>query len=179
MWTADPGCYEYHLHCRYRNPLFPAHRTEIVEAEVMEAQERDSGERMQFCKEVHALVIEMWERLRDGDVRISDSLHFLERVSELIERAGQIGGDLSDEKRILTKLMNALNHDLEGFSKGEGEEAVEHYSELHESVRNGARLFLNPFIAQMMREQSPILLEDVLPRLLSENIELSGLRCPF
>ena len=67
--------------------------------------------------------------------------------------------------------MNALNHDLEGFSKGEGEEAVEHYSELRESVRNGARLFLNPFIAQMMREQSPILPEDVLPRLLSEDIE--------
>lgn len=165
-----PGCYEYHLRCRYENPLFPAHRRQVNETELEEAQQKDSAENQQFKKQVYDLLPEMQTALAGKQQTVNDLLGFHRRIYDLIERTGEIGGNLAEERKILTRLFVALDEDAKN-SVAENNEAVESLKKLREHLHGGVQMQVNNFLAQMSRKDSPVLSEDVVPRFLTEDIE--------
>jgi len=168
-WTIFPGCYEYHLRCRYENPLFPTHRRQVNETELEEAQQKDVAENQQFKKQVYDLLPEMQTALA-GKQTVNDLLGFHRRIYDLIERSGEISGNLAEERKILTRLFVALDEDAKN-SVAENDEAAESLKKLREHLHGGVQMQVNNFLAQLTRKDTPILAEDVVPRFLSEDIE--------
>ena len=168
-WTVFPGCYEYHLRCRYENPLFPTHRRQVNETELEEAQQKDVAENQQFKKQVYDLLPEMQTALA-GKQTVNDLLGFHRRIYDLIERSGEISCNLAEERKILTRLFVALDEDAKN-SVAENNEAAESLKKLREHLHGGVQMQVNNFLAQMGRGNSPVLSEDVVPRFLTEDIE--------
>ncbi|PIT92476.1 MAG: hypothetical protein COU08_02240 [Candidatus Harrisonbacteria bacterium CG10_big_fil_rev_8_21_14_0_10_42_17] len=168
-WTIFPGCYEYHLRCRYENPLFPTHRRQVNETELEEAQQKDVAENQQFKRLVYDLLPEI-QTAFTGKQTVNDLLGFHRKIYDLIERSGEIGGNLAEERKILTRLFVALDEDAKN-SVAENEEATELLKKLREHLHGGVQMRVNNFLAQLTRKGTPILAEDVVPRFLSEDIE--------
>lgn len=176
-WTMFPGCYEYHLRCRYENPLFSVPRRQVNETELEEAQQKDVVENQQFKKQVYDLLPEMRTALA-GKQTINNLLGFHRRIYDLIERSGEIGGNLSEERKMLTRLFVALDEDAKN-SVAENNEAVESLKKLREHLHSGVQMQVNNFLAQLTRKDTPILAEDVVPRFLSEDIETIEKALPY
>lgn len=176
-WSILPGCYEYHLRCRYQNPLFPSARREVSQVELEEAQQKDTKERAQFKEQVNALLPEMQVALSKKQT-VSDLLKFHRQIYDLIEQSGEIGGNLTEERKILTRLFVALDEDAKN-SVAHDKEATESLKKLREHLYGGAELQVNNFLAQMTRKDSPITAEDVVPRFLSEDMETIERALPY
>ena len=168
-WTIYPGCCEWHLRCRYQNLLFPEQRRQVSKAELEEAQQKDATENQQFKKQVYDLLPEMQTAL-SGKQTVNDLLGFHRRIYDLLERSGEIGGNLTEERKILTGLFVALDEDAKN-SVAENNEAAESLKKLREHLHGGVQMQVNNFLAQMGRGNSPVLSEDVVPRFLTEDIE--------
>jgi len=176
-WTIFPGCYEYHLRCRSENPLFSSNRREVSQAELDEAQQKDGRENEQFKEQVYALLPEMQNALSEKQT-VNNLLRFHLQIYDLIERSGEIGGNLTEERKILTRLFVALDEDAKS-SVADNPEAAKSLKKLREHLYGGAELQVNNFLAQLNRKESPIIAEDVVPRFLSEEIEVIGKALPY
>ena len=137
--------------------------------ELEEAQQKDIAENQQFKKQVYDLLPEMQTALA-GKQTVNDLLGFHRRIYDLIERSGEISGNLAEERKILTRLFVALDEDAKN-SVAENDEAAESLKKLREHLHGGVQMQVNNFLAQLTRKDTPILAEDVVPRFLSEDIE--------
>lgn len=160
-WQDTPGCFERHLQRRYRNPLFPAERREITSEELKEARIKDDHDQKEFAK-MYGIFFSEANRLNETSP-INDLTKCLQDTQYLLESASSVGGNLEEEINFLEileiKLTDILNSRLP--------QGVDILKKAH-SLSTMNRI---PYLAQSKRPDTPILKDEALPALLSEDIE--------
>lgn len=172
IWSPTPGCFERHLQRRYNNPLFPPNRRIVTQSEVEEARARDTMEAESLRGEVKE-VLKLFLDLNPGQkIEMTLGLDTARRLDGLIERAARLGGDSSKEEADLITLRKALAADMKrGAEEANAPGLREALGELDLFLQILVKGWSNRFLAQMGRKDSPILPEDVVPSLLSEDKE--------
>lgn len=167
-WSANPGCFERHLQRKHNNPLFPGPERLVTEEQITLARDRDRADALQLVEDVKVvqLAIAELEHPSLGDV---DRIR--QRIDDLLHSAAQVGGDMSN--RIVKMLDDTRESVMNAWCAGVGGndkalEALEH-AEAHQRLRT--LVVNNPFVAQMLRKDTPIKPEDVVPALLCESPE--------
>lgn len=168
-FSTYPGCWERYLQRKYQNPLFIDQQRQITQHAVDEARTRDVAERKQFYQSFQSLLEDVAQL--QARVETEVILRFKEQVDSLYEQCSQLGGDVSQEKSGLRKL-SALIMDSIWAVGIENPELAEQLRK--ESVAREAQYALldYPFIAHLLRTESPMKDEDIVPILLSENEEV-------
>jgi len=160
-WSKVPGCFERHLQRRDGNVLFPLERRIVSREEVEQAQRRDKLDQERFIEAVRNLKIELNNSEDRNPLFTSHNSSFLQRVQALLEEAASIGGNIENAIHILEtteeKMIQCLN-----ASMPEGKELLE-------KAKSLSTMHRIPYLAQMKRRDTPILENEQVPTLLSED----------
>jgi len=160
-WSNVPGCFERHLQRRDGNVLFPLERRIVSREEVEQAQRRDKLDQERFIEAVRNLKIELDNSEDRNPLFTSHDSSFLQRVQALLEEAASIGGNIENAIHILEtteeKMIQCLN-----ASMPEGKELLE-------KAKSLSTMHRIPYLAQMKRRDTPILENEQVPTLLSED----------
>ena len=160
MWNDSPGCFERHLQKREGNPLFLPERRIITRKEIEEARDKDELDQEIFNKKVS----EMASQMRNlGKISIAQVSTLLQNIQTLMEEAASIGGEALNKISNLENIENNLMQQLISATP-EVKETLEKFKSLSVMERN-------PYMAQMKRKDTPILKEEEIPTLLSEDLE--------
>ena len=166
IWSHNPGCFESHLQRRCDNPLFPPERRIVTQPEIDAARARDVRDAEAFREEVRSLAGYFGEFAEK--VPGSQVMQFRKKIEDLMQRAAELGGNLQDEKTALCEMRKAII--------GIYQEAIETSKETIQLQKAEAfnaermRAFHTEFLAQMLRQGTPITPDDLVPALLSEDL---------
>jgi len=161
-WSKIPGCFERHLQRRDGNILFPPEKRTISKGDIEEAQKRDKVDQDKFVNKIKDLGIELGKSGNTSSASIQQTSSVLQEVQALIEEAASIGGDIQNQIQALEnaeeQLIQILNQAMPEGS---------HLLEKTKSLSTTARI---PFIAQLKRRNTPILENEEVAALLSEDL---------
>lgn len=167
QFDPRPGPQERQLKRRYRNPLFGA-RQHPSKDDLTQARVEDHTDAQVFVKDLKALFDEAAKMA--AHVESDVVLALKERCDKLYEQGSGLGMELDKELAALQHLTQVImkvvwqgaGNDAQARSELEQEEQarVEHY-----------RLLAFPLIADLLNPESPIAEEDLVPVLLSENVQ--------
>jgi DNA-binding transcriptional regulator YhcF (GntR family) len=161
-WSKIPGCFERHLQRREGNLLFPPDRRVVTRKEIEEARERDRIEQQQFIEKVNSFASRIAASLKQ-DSTPTQAQSVLQETQALLEEAASIEGDIGHAIQALLdiekKLIQSMNETmLEG-------------KEMLEQIKSMSAMERIPFWAQSKRKDTPILENEIIPTLLSEDLE--------
>ena len=165
VWSKNLGAFEQHLFRRYNNPLFPKNRRAITQAEIDQARSRDVQD-FKRVKEEYINLLEDVNRLPDN-MPSSMVTPLRVRIEDIIGKSMGVGGEayhiaLEAKKlrRILIKsFAEAISNNPNAYRALQKAEAFYHFY---------AQTYHIPFIRQMLRKDSPIPKEEIVPALLME-----------
>ncbi len=164
-FSVAPGAFERQLQRQHDNPLFPATARVVTQEQIHAMQRRDSQEQRDFQA---ALRVTLREALEMPPQVESDVLLKLkERLDQLYDQCAGLPGDHDREKQSLTRMIGVImkavwvgaGDDLHAHSELEQEE---HARTLHHE------LLQQPLVATLLRPDSPIAADALVPTLLSE-----------
>jgi hypothetical protein len=144
IWSEYPGCFERHLQRRYKNVLFPPERRCISKKDIEDAREKDRLDQDRFIKTA----------LKDPIAR--------QKVQAVLKQGASIGGNIQDAILLLEDTEKQMIEYMEKLIP-DGKELLERAISL-------SRVQKNPYMAQTKREDPPILREEELSTLLSEDL---------
>lgn len=160
-WTDNPGCFERHLQRREGNILFAPERRTVSKKEIDDARSRDIIEQKRFTEKVSAIEVKV--RSLDKKIAPDHANSILQEVQELLEEADSIGGNIGEYVQLLEVIEEGLIKSLS--------EIMDDGEKLLKQAQSLSILKRSPYIAQVSRQDSPILKEEELPTLLSEDLE--------
>ena len=171
IWSQNPGFYERHLQRKYQNPLFPPASRVVTQGEIDTARMRNLSDAETLRKELHHLIKEETSGIKAADSSTLDKIR--EKIDDLMQRAAEIGGDGGDEiGKSLASLRSGLIADWrKGLQDIGNTQALNALEEAEQFVDENIKPFRNQFVAQMSRMEP----DDVVPALLSEDLETIGL----
>lgn len=161
-WSLKPGCYERHLQRREGNLLFPKERRTVTQNEIDRAREKDNLELKAFAAKSATFMDEMPERLKKLKT-LTEGSAVLREVQVLISELASLGGETESRMDILLKLEDQLIRDMSQVMP-EGAALLREAHDMEVMNRN-------EFLAQQRRKDSPILPDETVPALLSEDLE--------
>ena len=159
-WSDNPGCFERHLQRREGNLLFPPERRIVTQKEIDEAKERDRIEQQRFAEKVRTISSKLREQ---ESIPLSQITSTLNEIQELIEEGTSLGCDIGHLEKAEEKLMQSAN------------EALPDCADLLKKAGNLSALNRIPYFTQSLRKDSPILKEEEIPALLSEDLKTISL----
>jgi len=166
-WSDNPGCFERHLKRRYMNPLFPVERRRVTASQVAEAKIRDTEDAARVREEFSKIGSDV---LSMPDLHLTpDQVESLRRrIDDLIEMACGVGGTALD---IAVKALEAREIMMKSYAEAVKDDprAREALQKAEDFYRNTRFRFINPFLAQRERKDTPILPEEILPSLMTED----------
>jgi hypothetical protein len=165
-WSDAPGCFERHLQRRFMNPLFPRDRRNISSYELADAQARDAADLANFLREFESLLNRASSGGHDGAV--SAVLKLRDDTEELMVRAARVGAPARKQGASLQELYEAIANSLRSAC------SPTELAKLEEGLRTSARYqetATHEFLAQLSRSDGPISGDEVLPSMLSEDVE--------
>jgi hypothetical protein len=169
-WRDKPGCFEGHLQRRYNNLLFPEERRSVTIAELQRAQTKDDYD-LKDLQEKFVVFLKDFSIIRSGTT-FEQLSSFRERIDSLLERACQVGGNIDAVMERLDTLRTALTDDLyQALADNSIKDTYGALQKAEQFNRHGVKIFRNPFVAQLLRKDTPIEPKDIVPSLLSEPIE--------
>ncbi len=160
-WHEKPGCFERHLQRRYNNPLFPADRRTVSGEELNEARKKDDSNLKEFIKQ-YTLWLSGANNLKENS-SVEDLKHCLQDTQYLAELASAIGCDLENEISVL----EAMEQKIISFMNAQIPQGAELLEKAH-SLSATQRI---PYFAQAGMKDTPILKNEELASLLSEDTE--------
>ncbi len=165
-FSTQPGCWERQLQRQYNNPLFIETAPLINQRQVDVAQHKDQEARQQFIERFHALLEEFTQLKPQAD---SEKIFDLQsRIDQLYSECAGNGGDFREEKAGLKKLSALIYQAI--LNSGQHEANVLEELEQAEMARQmHFTLLENAVIAHLLREDSPIGQNELVPTLLSED----------
>jgi hypothetical protein len=163
-WREAPGCFERHLQRRYHNPFFPPERRNVSIEELKQAREKDEQDQKEFL-----IRFGMWwseyHRLNEKSPAI-DLSKCLQDTQSHLKLAASIGGNLYNQIAVLedseTKLRDLLNI---RFPDPKHVKLMKELKDLSFCACNP------PYLAQLIRPDTPILKNEHDAVLLSEDLE--------
>jgi hypothetical protein len=173
IWSDNPGCFERHLERRDGSLLFPPERRIVLRKEIQDAIEKDRIEAQLFTIKYNAFVNTQLVLMKNNhNIKLSIAQELLKEIMSLIEESATIGESVAEQRNELEiveeMLINSMN---EVFP--DGAVFLKKILALSSSIRASYR-------AQYVRDDSPILKEEFIPTLLSEDLMyISGaaIRC--
>lgn len=168
QFSPRPGAHERQLVRCADNPLFPAKRRQVIQIEVTQAQRRDAEEASAFQTDFHTLLqraIEL-DPQADSDVILA----LKEDLDHAYERCCGLGGDRREVKAALRKLLEPV---MQAVRRGAANDPAALANLREEELARAAhfQLLELPFIADILRPDSPIGPDELIPSLLSESTE--------
>lgn len=165
-WSNNPGAHEAHLIRRSNNMYFPKSRRIVLEDELSEARSMDNEDYIlvaQRFAEVEKEIEAISSTLTVGDLH-----EIRERLDNLILFAMGVGGAAKEIASKADQLRDAVISDMRAaFS--DDEETLENIERAETYHKDNTRKFYIPVMAQICRENSPILKEETISTILSED----------
>jgi len=162
IFSDQPGMHERHLRRKVNNPLFAG--VAMSQQDILDARERDQQEFEHFMQEFHALARDASQL--DASVDSEALIELKTRLDKSYERScGQMGTHEEIRqglKTLIDAIMGAVMHaaadDPNALSKLEDESAArqQHFE-----------LLAYPLIVDMLRPDSPLNADELVPSLLS------------
>lgn len=163
-----PGAHERRLQRMHDNPLFPAERRGVTQADVALARQRDAEERDRFLADFQTLLQEAVNL--SGTVESDVILSLKERLDQAYERCSSLPGDVREIKQALRRLVGVIMHrvrthaadDPQALAKLRDEDIAR---ETHYELQDF------PLVADLLRDDNPVREDELVPSLLSESRE--------
>ena len=165
-FSDSPGAFERQLQRRYGNPLFSVAARIVTQDELQAARRRDQEEQRAFQAALRATLREALDMPPQVDSDVL--LKLKERLDQLYDQCAGLPGDHDSEKQSLTRMIGVI---MKAVWDGAGDdprarselEQEEHARTLHHE------LLLQPLVATLLRPDSPITEDALVPTLLSES----------
>ncbi len=175
-FSKNPGCWEQQLIRRYSNPLFPEAQRNVVHQQVVEAREKDKAEQQAFEKQFEAVVKKVSKLPEKAEAE--QLLALIPELNHCYNDCMTLCIDLPKEKQALSRLITlfeetlikSAGQDSDFFQQVERDRAER---KIHQEVLE------NRIIASMMRENSPISVEELPATLLSAEVDQVQALLPF
>ncbi len=160
----QPGVRERHLQRRYHNPLFPPARRHVNAAELQQARAADHAELETFHQQFQSL-LERAIALKPNE-QSEVILKLKADLDQAYALACGLPGDLSQLKIGLQKLISVM---MNAVWQGAGDDPVAHQELTGEEEARAAHFahLRYPLVAALVRPDSPINREELVPTLLS------------
>lgn len=167
-FSAAPGCRERHLRRKHHNPLFPDAERHISAQQLHDARQLDQADEKQFRDAFQALLGDVGSL--SGHVETEAILDIKERIDRLYEQCAGLGGDLGNEKQALRRLNDVI---MGAVRKAAGDDPLAAEELEKEASARETHLGLLEFalVADLLRADSPIERDDLVPTLLSEDAD--------
>lgn len=165
-WSNNPGAHEAHLMRRHNNPYFPKTRRAVSHEDLEEAKKKDKDEYILCQRRLEELGQEI-EALPEAATS-GDLMALRERIDDLIFFSMGVGGPATEIASKADQLREAVISDLRSAFAGD-EETISNIEKADTYHKDNVRKFYIPVIAQMRRENSPILEEETIATVLSED----------
>lgn len=164
LFSNLPGHRERHLKRKHNNPLFT--HSVISMAEIEQARLADVAEAEAFLNHFRDLVKQAVDVKPNADADII--LRLKEQLDKAYEQASGLPGDHQEIKNMLKRLLKAI---MQAIWKGVGNDTVAQQKlEMEEQARTQHFLLLEqPLIADLIRPDSAIAEDELVPTLLSES----------
>ena len=164
MFDENPGARERQLKRKYNNPLFGEQPISLLE--VRQAQQQDVEEVEAFLTHFRELVQQSVEL--DPNAEADVILKIKEQLDKSYEQCAGLAGDQSEIKEMLKRLVKAI---MQAMWKGIGQDVQAHSKlEMEEKAREQHfQLLEYPLVADLLRPDSSIGEDDLVPTLLSES----------
>lgn len=152
------------------NALFPVERRSISRAELLEAKMKDWNDLRQLETDVDNLFSELTKasEQKPPSVPYSDVLDLRKPFERLIFRAAEIGDIACQQSEALRHVYKSVEQILRDGCPSEGKAELE--SLLADSEQHWQR-WTNQFVKQWKRGDTPIPGDELLPSLLTEDVE--------
>ena len=167
-FSESPGSRERHLIRKYDNPLFTQSLIKLTQTDIDTARQKDVDDYNAFLDDFNDLLQEV--SLLSGQVDTEVILELKERIDRLYERCVSFGVDHEEYKKALQKLhqtiMSAIRQAAEVDSMALKEiEREQQVRDLH------IELMEYKLVSDLLRADSPIQDNELVPTLLSEDAE--------
>lgn len=164
-FSDHPGAWERQLKLRAGNVLF-GEQAAVNEAELQRARQRDEQERQAFARDFGVL-------LRDAaslspQVETEKVLELKQQIDRLMVQCASLGGGYAREKDGLTKLNEVIVDTLRRAS-GDDKLAQQELNAEQAAWREHLRLLEYSLVADLLRVDSPVTPDMLIPTLLSQD----------
>lgn len=170
-WSEKCGCFERQLQRRHMNPLFPLKSRVISRAELLDASIKDWNDLKQLETEVNNFFSEATNVSKQDPsykATYSNVLHLREPFERLIFRAAEIGDIASHVSGSLRNFYKSVEQLLRDGCPPEDKAELDNLLVGSEQYRNR---WTNKFVKQMKRADTPITGLELIPSLLTEDVE--------
>jgi len=161
-----PGARERQLKRKYNNPLFGEQQISLLD--IQQAQQHDRDEVEAFMTGFRELVQQSVDLEPNAEADVI--LKIKEQLDKSYEQCAGLAGDQSEIKDMLKRLVTAI---MQAMWKGIGQDAQAHSKlEMEEKARSQHfELLEHQLVADLLRPDSSINEDDLVPTLLSESTE--------
>ena len=165
-FSTLPGAHERQLIRCADNPLFPPKRRQVIQIELNQAQRSDLEEATAFHERLRSLVQRAIDLPPQADSE--DVLKLKEDLDQAYEQACGLAGDPREIKTALKKLLEIV---MRAVWRGAGDDAAAQVNLREEEAARATHFALleYPLIADLIRPDSPVGPEELVPTLLSES----------
>ena len=164
-FSDDPGAFERQLQRQHANPLFPDAARAVTQDQIQTARRRDQEEQRDFQAALRATLREALDM--PPQVESDVLLKLKERLDQLYDQCAGLPGDHDREKQSLTRMIGVI---MKAVWAGAGDDPRAH-SELEQEEHARTlhhELLQQPLVATLLRPDSPIAEDALIPTLLSE-----------
>jgi hypothetical protein len=163
-----PGARERRLQRLWDNPLFPARKRQVCQADIDAARRADDEERERFLGDFQALLEETVNLA--PNVESDVILGLKERLDMAYERSSSLPGDLSGIQQALRKLVAVIMNSVRTHAMDDSQALAKLRDE---DIAREAHFELQgfPLVADLLREDAIIQEDELVPTLLSESRE--------
>lgn len=164
-FSVSPGCWERYLQRKYQNPaLFPEDEP-LSQQRINEAQRQDDSERIAFTQDFNELLAKVVNLKAQEDSEVI--LELKDRIDRLYEHCSGLGGDYMAEKAGLKKLNGLIMNAIRSTATLD-EHAMAELEKESQARETHFHLLEYPLIAHLLRPDTPISKEEIVPTLLCE-----------
>jgi hypothetical protein len=167
-FSEKPGRRERHLRRKADNRLFAKSTRDVSDEAIAQARKQDGQELLAFST-AYQEILKTIANLQ-GNVDTQVILDIKERIDRLYEQVCGLAGDRSEEKQGLTKLHHAITRAIRDGAEGDVE-AIARLDEEARAREMHLQLLERPIIADLLYPDSPITPDELVPSLLSEDVD--------
>ncbi len=164
-FSAKPGCWERHLQRKYQYPALFPEAEHLSQTAVNAAQRQDEGERIAFTQDFNELLEKVIHLKAQEDSEVI--LELKDRIDRLYEHCSGLGGDYMAEKAGLKKLNGLIMNAIRSTATLD-EQAMAELDKESQARDTHFHLLEYPLIAHLLRPDTPVTQEEIVPTLLCE-----------
>lgn len=164
IFSDAPGAHERHLMRKHGNPLFPARARTVEQVDVESARIHDQQDLRKFSADFQQLLDELG--VLPGHTETELILQIKARVEALYERSCSLGGDMAQTRQALRRLYDTIQDTIR-HTAGDDALAAAELADEAEARQLHLALMDIPLVADLLRTDSPIGPDELVPTLLS------------